>query len=250
MMCRPSPAGLRAEARIRRSRYSLIPRLDRVDDRWRAVDDYLVDRLIPPDPDLAAALAASDAAGLPAIQVAANQGMLLQLLAQIGGARRILEIGTLGGYSTIWLARALPPGGRLITLEAVPAHAEVARANLRRAGLADVVEVRLGLAADTLRELAAEPVDPFDFVFIDADKEGYPAYLDWTLRLSRPGTVIVADNVIRDGAVADLDDDDSRVVGVRRFLDELGRLPNVVATAVQTVGTKGYDGFAIARVVG
>jgi predicted O-methyltransferase YrrM len=220
-----------------------------MNDRWRAVDDYLVDRLIPADPALEAALAASDAAGLPAIQVAANQGMLLQLLAQMAGARRILEIGTLAGYSTIWLARALPAGGRLITLEAVPAHAEVARGNLAAAGLADVVEVRVGLAADTLRELADKATEPFDFVFIDADKEGYPAYLDWTLRLSRPGTVIVADNVIRDGAVADMAEDDSRVVGVRRFLDELGRLPNVAATAVQTVGVKGYDGFAIARVI-
>jgi predicted O-methyltransferase YrrM len=221
-----------------------------MDERWRAVDDYLVDRLIPPDPDLSAALAASDAAGLPAIQVAANQGMLLYLLAQMTGARRILEIGTLGGYSTIWLARALPVGGRLVTLEAVPAHAEVARTNLAQAGLGEVVEVRVGLAADTLRELVAEPADPFDFVFIDADKEGYPAYLDWTLRLSHPGTVIVADNVISDGAVADLDTDDQRVVGVRAFLEELGRRPNVAATAVQTVGTKGYDGFAIARVIG
>jgi predicted O-methyltransferase YrrM len=221
-----------------------------MDDRWRAVDDYLVDRLIPPDPALAAALAASDAAGLPAIQVAANQGMLLLLLARIAGARRILEIGTLGGYSTIWLARALPDGGRLISLEAVPAHAEVARANLDRAGLADVVDVRVGLAADTLRKLADEAGDPFDFVFIDADKEGYPEYLEWTLRLSHPGTVIVADNVIRDGAVAEPAADDPRVVGVRRFLDELGRLPNLEATAVQTVGSKGYDGFAIARVGG
>ena len=186
-------------------------------DRWTAVDRYLADRLLEPDAALDAALAASAAAGLPAHGVSPTQGRLLELLARIQGARTILELGTLGAYSTIWLARALPPGGRLVTLELDAGYAEVARANLARAGLADVVEVRVGPARETLAALAAEGHDPFDFVFIDADKAGNAEYLAAALELSRPGTLIVADNVIRGGAV--LDGDDASAVGVRRFFD-------------------------------
>ena len=219
-------------------------------EQWTVVGQYLADLLVPPDAALGAALAASEAAGLPAIAVAPNEGKLLQLLALMCGARTILEIGTLGGYSTIWLARALPPGGRLVTLELDPAHAEVARANVGRAGLAEVVEVRVGPALETLPRLAAEGRGPFDLVFVDADKGGYPDYLAWALRLTRRGSVIVADNVVREGAVADPASDDPNVRGVRRFLELLAAEPRVSATAVQTVGSKGYDGFAIAVVTG
>ncbi len=208
------------------------------------MDKYLCDLLLPPDPALDAALIASAEAGLPAIAVAPNQGKLLALFAQIHGARRILEIGTLGGYSTIWLARTLPADGRLITLEAVPLHAEVARANIARAGLSDRVEVLLGPATETLAKLTG----PFDLIFLDADKESYPEYLDWSLRLSRPGTLIIADNVIRNGALIDPDSEDSRVLGVRRFLEKVAAEPRLSATALQTVGSKGYDGLAIAMV--
>jgi predicted O-methyltransferase YrrM len=215
---------------------------------WDAVDDYLSELLVPADPALAAALADSRAAGLPEIAVAPNQGRLLELLARMCGARRILEIGTLGGYSAIWLARALPDGGRLTTLEYEPRHAEVARGNIARAGLADRVEVVVGAALDTLPELAAGGAGPFDLIFIDADKDNYPGYLDWSLRLSRPGTVLVADNVVRNGGVIEPDHTDPRVRGVREFLARVAAEPRLSATALQTVGTKGYDGFAIALV--
>ncbi|HTY87002.1 MAG TPA: O-methyltransferase [Candidatus Acidoferrum sp.] len=217
-------------------------------EHWTAVDRYLTDLFAPADAILEAALQASAAAGLPPIQVAPNQGKLLQLLAQLQGARRILEIGTLGGYSTIWLARALPPGGHLITLESEPKHAEVARKNIARAGLADRVELRLALALDTLRQLVAEKRGPFDFIFIDADKPGYADYFNWALKLSRRGTCIVADNVIRDGKVIDPSPADPLVQGVRRFHERVAAEPRVTATALQTVGSKGYDGFTIALV--
>jgi predicted O-methyltransferase YrrM len=216
--------------------------------QWTAVDRYFTDLLVPADPALDAALAASDAAGLPPHNVAPNQGKLLLLLARLQGARRILEIGTLGGYSTIWLARALPAGGRLITLEADAKHAKVARANIARAGLADVVELRHGPALETLPQLAAEGRGPFDLIFIDADKPNNPAYLAWALRLSRRGSLIIADNVVRNGAVIDAASTDPSVQGVRRFTELLAAEPRVSATAIQTVGSKGYDGFAIALV--
>ena len=216
---------------------------------WSAVDRYINQLLVPSDAGLDAALAASVEAGLPAINVAPNQGKLLQLLARLQGARAILEIGTLGGYSTIWLARALPPGGRLITLEANPKHAEVARANISRAGLAKVVEVCLGPALETLPRLLHEGRGPFDFIFIDADKTGYPDYFTWALKLSRPGSLIVADNVVRKGALADSANEDPLVQGVRRFTELVAAEPRVNATAIQTVGSKGYDGFALALVL-
>ncbi|MGI8772361.1 MAG: O-methyltransferase [Acidobacteriaceae bacterium] len=218
-------------------------------ERWTEVERYFTDLLVAPDPALNAALDASNAAGLPPISVAPNEGKLLQLLARMQRAHTILEIGTLGGYSTVWLARALAPGGRLITLEADAKHADVARANLARAGLAEVVEVRLGPAIETLPQLAAEGRGPFDLIFIDADKESYAEYLGWALKLSRIGTVILADNVVRDGAVVDAGSDDSRVQGVRRFNELLARERRVSATAIQTVGSKGYDGFALALVI-
>jgi predicted O-methyltransferase YrrM len=218
------------------------------EEHWTAVDRYLGDLLASDDPALEAALAASAAAGLPAINVSPVQGKLLHLLARAIGARNVLEIGTLGGYSTIWLARALPDGGRLISLEADARHAEVARANIARAGLQAVVEVRLGMALDTLPELAAEGREPFDFVFIDADKPNNAAYFDWALKLSRPGSIIVVDNVVRDGDVIDADSDSSTVQGVRRLLERIAAEPRVSATAIQTVGAKGYDGFAIVLV--
>ena len=218
------------------------------EERWTEVDRYLGDLLASDDPALEAALGASAAAGLPAINVSPVQGKLLHLLARAIGARNVLEIGTLGGYSTIWLARALPNGSRLISLEADARHAEVARANIARAGLQPVVEVRLGMALDTLPELAAEGRVPFDFVFIDADKPNNAAYFDWALTLSRPGSIIVVDNVVRDGDVIDADSDSSTVQGVRRLLERIAAEPRVSATAIQTVGTKGYDGFAIALV--
>lgn len=217
-------------------------------ERWTSVDRFLEDRFIGPDAALDAALQASRDANLPNIQVSPAQGKMLHLLARGMGARNILEIGTLGAYSTIWLARALPAGGRLITLEAESKHAEVARANLARAGLSDVVELRLGRASETLPQLVAERRGPFDLIFIDADKPGYTEYLGWSLKLSRPGTVIVSDNVVRKGAVADPASDDVKVQGVRQFLEVLAAEPRVSATVVQTVGSKGYDGFALAVV--
>ncbi|MGH2557579.1 MAG: O-methyltransferase [Thermomicrobiales bacterium] len=217
-------------------------------DQWTAVDRYFVEMFVPPDPALNAALQASAEAGLPPHNVAPNQGKLLFLLAKIHGARSILEIGTLGGYSTIWLARALSAAGRLVTLEADPKHAGVARANIDRAGLAGVVEIRVGRAVETLPRLAAEGVGPFDLIFIDADKPSNAEYLAWSLKLSRPGTLIVADNVVRNGAVLDTTSSDLNVQGVRRFNEALANEPRLNATAVQTVGSKGYDGFAIALV--
>ncbi len=218
------------------------------EDQWSAVDHYITDLFVPADPALEAALQSTAAAGMPPISVAPNQGQLLHILARAYGARTILEIGTLGGYSTIWLARALPPGGRLITLEADPKHAEVARANIARAGLAEVVEVRLGKALETLPPLAAEGVGPFDLVFIDADKENTAAYFEWALKLTRRGSLIITDNVIRNGAVIDAASTDVNVQGVRRFLAALAAEPRVTATAIQTVGSKGWDGLAFAVV--
>jgi predicted O-methyltransferase YrrM len=217
--------------------------------RWAAVDEVLGELLGPRDAVLESALAASATAGLPAIQVSPLQGRLLWLLARAQRASAILEIGTLGGYSTIWLARALPPAGRLVTLELDPAHAAVARGNLAAAGLAGQVELRLGDALDSLRALAAEGRGPFDLIFIDADKTGYPDYFSWALRLARRGTLIVADNVVREGAIADAASADPRVQAVRRFIEMMAAEPRVEATVLQTVGVKGYDGLAIALVV-
>jgi predicted O-methyltransferase YrrM len=219
-------------------------------EQWTAVDDYITARLIPPDPVLEAALAATAAAGIPMINVAPNQGKLLYVLAVAHGARTILEIGTLAGYSTIWLARALPADGRLITLEYEPKHAEVARANIARAGLAAQVEVRVGAALDTLPQLAAEDAGPFDLVFIDADKVNSVAYFNWALKLTRPGSLIIIDNVVRDGKVIDAASRDVSVQGVRALYEALAAEPRVAATAVQTVGSKGYDGLAVAVVLG
>jgi predicted O-methyltransferase YrrM len=215
---------------------------------WTKVDAYLCDLLAPSDPALDDALAASAAAGLPAIQVAPNQGKLLHLLARIIGARRILEIGTLGGYSTIWLARALPPEGRLVTLEADPKHAKVARANFVRAGVDRHIDLRLGLALDALKQISAEGVEPFDLVFIDADKANIPTYFRLALDLTRRGGLIIVDNVIRKGTVIDADSVDPDVRGIRLFNELVAGEPRVSATAIQTVGGKGYDGFALAMV--
>jgi predicted O-methyltransferase YrrM len=219
------------------------------EDQWTAVDKYITDSLALSDPALDAALAANAAAALPSIDVSPSQGKLLQLLAQLQGARRILEIGTLGGYSTICMARALPVGGRLVTLEVDAKHAEVARSNIARAGFAEVVEIRVGPALDTLARMQEEGTDPFDMIFIDADKPNNPAYLGWALKLSRRGSLILCDNVVRDGAVADADSTDPGVQGARRLFEMLGAEPRLSATALQTVGIKGYDGFAMALVV-
>ncbi|MFG1241955.1 O-methyltransferase [Xanthobacter sp. V7C-4] len=212
---------------------------------WAEMDDYIVERLLPADPVLDEALAASGKAGLPAISVSAAQGQMLHLFARMIGARRILEIGTLGGYSAIFLARALPADGKLVTLEFEPRHAEVARANLARAGLSDKVDLRVGRAIDTLPKLEEEGQGPFDLIFIDADKPSNPDYLHWALRLSRPGTVIICDNVVRSGKVLDSESSDANVIGVRRLFDLAGADPRLSSTAVQTVGAKGYDGFAL-----
>ena len=220
------------------------------EDRWTAVDQYVDRLLVKPDGALDAALDASTAAGLPAISVTPSQGKLLNLLARAMGARRILELGTLGGYSTIWLARALPAGGRVVTIESSTKHAKVARGNLERAGVAPLVDLRVGAALDVLPLLSAERGGPFDFIFIDADKPNYPRYLEWAIRLSRPGTLIVADNVVRDGAVVEALSDDPMVQGARNFNALLGSDHRVSGTIVQTVGAKGYDGFAVALVLG
>ncbi len=217
-------------------------------ERWTAVDQYITDLLVHSDPALDAALADSAAAGLPAINVTPTLGKLLHILALVQGARTILEVGTLGGYSTIWLARALPPGGRLVTLEVDPKHAAVARTNIARAGLSDVVELRLGRALDTLPELATTGYGPFDLTFIDADKENTADYFAWALKLSRRGSLIIVDNVVRKGEVADPAPDDPRIQGMRRFFELLASEQRVTATAIQTVGSKGYDGFAVALV--
>lgn len=212
---------------------------------WNDVDDYIIESLIPHDPVLEAVLKANHAAGLPAIDVSLAQGKFLNLLVRIAGARLVLEIGTLGGYSTIWMARGLGKGGRVVTLEFDPLHATVARDNVAAAGLAEVIDVRLGRAIDTLPKLHAEGLYPFDLIFIDADKPSNAAYLDWALRLSRPGTVIICDNVIRGGAVTDALSSDRSVQGARDAFSHLGGNARISATALQTVGSKGYDGFAI-----
>ncbi len=219
-----------------------------------SIDQYIAAELIDPDPILAAAVRASEEAGLPPIAVSPAQGKLLHLLARLQGTRRILELGTLGGYSTIWLARALPADGKLVTLEASPRHAEVARANIDRAELAAKVEVIVGPAQETLPRLAAEGAGPFDLIFIDADKQSYPEYLERTLEMSRIGTLIIGDNVVRAGAILDPDGDDPKhpgegiIQGVRRFYELLAEEPRVDATVIQTVGVKGHDGFALALV--
>ena len=213
---------------------------------WTDVEHYIDGLLIPSDPVLEAAINACEAADLPPIAVTPGQGKLLYLLARLQKARRILEIGTLGGYSTIWLARALPEDGYLVTLEAEKKHCDVAMANIAQADLSSVVDLRLGRALETLPELGAEGLEPFDMVFIDADKENTDAYFKWALRLSRAGAVIVVDNVIRDGQVADAGASDPRVQGMRRFFEALGDEPRVEATTIQTVGSKGYDGFTLA----
>lgn len=216
---------------------------------WAAVEKYVDGLLIPSDPVLEAAVAASEAAGLPDIAVTSSQGKLLYLLARLQRARRILEVGTLGGYSTIWLARALPEDGSVVTIESEKQHCEVARVNVERADLSALVEFREGKALDVLPELAAEGLEPFDLVFIDADKENTEAYFRWALRLSRVGAAILVDNVIRQGKVAEAETDDARVEGMRRFFEMLAAEPRVTATTIQTVGRKGYDGFTLAMVV-
>ncbi len=218
-------------------------------EQWTAVDSYVEKLFIAPDFALEAALDSSKAAGLPTINVSPAQGKLLHLLARVQGARSILELGTLGGYSTIWLARALPPDGRLISLEIDPRRAEVARANIARAELANVVEIRLGRAVDSLQQLLAEGRAPFDLIFIDADKPGYAEYLKWCLKLSRPGTLILADNVVRKGAVADPASTDENVQGIRKFNEALAAEKRVTTTVIQTVGIKGYDGLALILVM-
>ena len=221
--------------------------------RWTAVDRYIDDLLVGPDPALQQALRASADAGLPPIALSPAQGKLLHLLARIHGARSILEMGTLGGYSTIWLARALPDDGRIITLELDPGYAEVAAANIERAGLAGLIDIRVGRALDSLRALLAEGAGPFDLIFIDADKQSTPEYFAQALELSRPGSVIVTDNVVRDGALIDAGSEDPGVQGMRRFHELLARERSggrVTATTIQTVGSKGYDGFTLALVGG
>jgi predicted O-methyltransferase YrrM len=218
-------------------------------EQWTAVDRYITDQLVPTDAALDAALASSLANGLPEINVAPNQGKLLHVLARSIRAKRILEIGTLGGYSTIWLARALAPGGKVVTLEYEPKHAEVARANIERAGLAQAVEIRIGKAIDSLPKIAAEGGEPFDLVFIDADKTGNPDYFRWAMKLTHVGSLIIVDNVVRNGALIDANGD-ANVQGARRVHEAMANEPRVSATTVQTVGSKGYDGFAIAVVTG
>ena len=216
-------------------------------ERWQAVDDYIADKLLGADDALAATLAYNEAQGLPPIDVSAAQGKMLHLLARISGAKRILEVGTLGGYSTIWLARALPADGRLVTLELESHHAAVARENLERAGVSDKVDILVGPAADSLTAMAAG--DPFDFVFIDADKQGNAFYVAEAIRLGRSGTTIIVDNVVREGGVLEADSDDERIVGTRALFDMLSADSRLDATAVQTVGAKKWDGFVLARVI-
>jgi predicted O-methyltransferase YrrM len=216
--------------------------------RWEEVDAYLVDTLLPRDNALTDALAASAAAGLPAIQVSPPQGRLLEMLARAIGARRILEIGTLGGYSTLWLARGITSGGKLITIEHDPKHAEVARANFARAGRSTAIDLRVGAALDLLPQLEREHAGPFNLIFVDADKVNLPDYLTWSVRLSRPGSLIVIDNVIREGEVVNAESTDAAVQGVRRMYERIAKEPRVSATAIQTVGGKGYDGLAFVLV--
>jgi predicted O-methyltransferase YrrM len=218
---------------------------------WVAVDRYFCELLAPSETDdvFDAALAANKQAGLPEIDVTRLQGKFLEFLVRISGARRVLEIGTLGGYSTLWLARALPEDGRIVTLEFDPHHAQTARENLRNAGALDRVDLRVGRAVESLPALENTAAAPFDLIFIDADKASYPEYLEWALKLSRPSTVIVADNVVRDGKVIDADSNDPDIQGVRRFTELLAAEPRLSATVLQTVGVKGYDGFALAVVL-
>jgi len=220
-----------------------------MEEKWAAVDSYISNLMVHQDEALDAAIKEGRAAGLPAINVTPSQGKMLQILALMQGAHDILEIGTLAGYSTIWLGRALPAGGRLITLELEKKHAKIARANIARAGLDSIVEVRQGRALDTLTQLAAEGRRPFDLIFIDADKERLPAYFAWALRLSRPGTLIVVDNVVRDGNVIDASSTDPDIQGVRNFNAAVAAEARVSATEIQTVGSKGYDGFALVLVL-
>ena len=219
-------------------------------EQWSAVDQYFSDVLVQPDDALNAAVRDSTEAGLPPISVSPAQGKLLNLLARVRGATRILEIGTLGGYSTIWLARALPKTGKLITLEYDPKHASVARANIDRAGVGDVVEIIVGKAIDTLPQVESRKLGPFDIVFIDADKQSTPQYFTWALKLSKPGSVIIVDNVVRKGAVADASNTSADVQGIRKFNEMAAKEKRVSATAIQTVGVKGYDGFAMVLVTG
>jgi predicted O-methyltransferase YrrM len=214
--------------------------------QWSAVDEYLVNALIPDDIIFDKILANNSAAGLPAIDVAPNQGQFLQLLVKITQAKRILEIGTLGAYSSVWMARALPTDGKLVTLEADPHHAEVAKKNIKLAGLEEIIELHVGPAVETLPLLAG--IAPFDMIFIDADKPSNPIYLEWALKYSRPGTLIIGDNVVRNGRVTDPDSNDPSVQGTRAFIEMTGNHPRLTATALQTVGSKGWDGFSIARV--
>ena len=218
-------------------------------DQWNAVDKYFVQALVGPDQALDSALSANLGAGLPPIDVSPTQGKLLHLIATIQGARRVLEIGTLGGYSTIWLARALPPNGLLVSLEAEERHASVAQGNIDRAGVGQIVRIVVGNALDTLIRLRTEYSEPFDLIFIDADKPNTSEYFKWALRLSRPGTVVIVDNVVRKGEILDPNSPDLSVQGMRRFIEMLSNETRVMATAIQTVGSKGYDGFVIARVV-
>jgi predicted O-methyltransferase YrrM len=215
---------------------------------WTSVDHYITDTLLPPDAVLDAAVEASDAAGLPSIQVSAAQGRLLEIIARVQGASRILEIGTLGGYSTIWMARALPSDGALITIEIDPKHAAVAQANIARAGLGDRVEILVGNAREILPDLARREAAPFDMTFIDADKASIPVYFEWAMKMSRPGSLILVDNVVREGAVIEAESEDASVQGVRRLNEMMAADPRVKATVIQTVGVKGHDGLAIALV--
>jgi predicted O-methyltransferase YrrM len=215
---------------------------------WIDVDRYFSEQLHLSDPVLDAAMQANAAAELPAIDVAPNQGKFLNVLARLAHSKKILEVGTLGGYSTIWLARALPAGGRLISLEFNPKHADVAKSNIQRAGLSDRVEIRVGAALDSLHQIEKEGFAPFDFIFIDADKPNNPGYLEWAIKLSRPGTLIIVDNVVRDGEVSDASNSDPAIQGTRKMFELMSRDPRLSSTALQTVGSKGYDGFAMAIV--
>jgi predicted O-methyltransferase YrrM len=216
---------------------------------WTAVDEYINQLLVPGDPALDEAVRASEAAGLPAIQVSPSQGKFLHILARILGAKKVLEIGTLGGYSTIWMARALPVDGKVITLELSAKHAAVARKNFQHASLEEKIELREGAALESLAKIAGEGIAPFDFIFVDANKSNMPEYFEWALKLSRPGSVIIADNIVRDGKVIDASSQDPDIQGVRRFNEMLAVEKRVSATELQTVGSKGYDGFALALVI-
>ena len=216
---------------------------------WTAVDEYINQLLVPGDPALDEAVRASEAAGLPAIQVSPSQGKFLHILARILGAKKVLEIGTLGGYSTIWMARALPPDGKVITLELSTKHAAVARKNFQHASFEEKIDLREGAALESLAKIAGEGIAPFDFIFVDANKSNMPEYFEWALKLSRPGSVIIADNIVRDGKVIDASSQDPDIQGVRRFNEMLAVEKRVSATELQTVGSKGYDGFALALVI-